>query len=209
MLDGKTACVQVAPARLSLPDGPFTVEPGCAATTGPAAAASSGARRTASSACWRRTAVLRFSVFLGDRYATAKSAAPVLRAGTWHHIAGVFDGREVRAYVDGVLVGSAPGSGARRPNDLPLFVGADPTGKGKPGSWFRGRIDDVRVSKVARYQGERFVPPTQLLLDADTVLALPCDVDFGPWTADASPLHRHPLRLGTAHCTLEDRPGAR
>lgn len=209
VLDGKTACVQVAPARLSLPDGPFTVEAWVRGDDWTGRRGLVARAQDSEFGLLAQGGVLTFSVFLGERYATAKSAAPVLRAGTWHHTAGVFDGREVRAYVDGVLVGSAPGSGARKPNDLPLFVGADPTGKGKPGSWFRGRIDDVRISKVARYQGERFVPPTQLLLDADTVLALPCDVDFGPWTADASPLHRHPLRLGTAHCTLEDRPGAR
>jgi hypothetical protein len=147
-------------------------------------------------------------VFLGDGYVTAKSGKPVLQRDRWHHVAGVFDGSEVRAYVDGQLVAKTAGKGIRKTNALPLFVGADPNGSGAPGSFFRGAIDDVRISSVARYT-TAFEPAAQHEADAATVLLLPCDTDFGPWTPDASGHARHPRRIGTAHCTVESRAEVR
>ncbi|MBL8755602.1 MAG: LamG domain-containing protein, partial [Planctomycetes bacterium] len=152
--------------------------------------------------------VLTFSVFLGDKYTSAKSDKAVLQPGRWQHVAGVFDGSEVRVYVDGLLVARKAGKGARKANELPLLVGADPDGNGAPTSFFAGLVDDVRLSKVARYQAE-FVPAGNHAADAETVLLLPCDLDFGPWTPDASGQGRHARRRGTAHCTLEQRPGVR
>ena len=145
---------------------------------------------------------------LGDRYATAKSKAPVLVAGQWQHIAGVFDGSTVRCFVDGKLVGETAGSGARKPNALPLFVGADTNEKGEPTAFCAGCLDDVRISQGARYAAA-FTPAARHERDADTLLLLPCDTDFGPWTPDGSGHGRHARRLGTAHCTLESRPAGR
>ncbi|MFT4513058.1 MAG: 3',5'-cyclic AMP phosphodiesterase CpdA [Planctomycetota bacterium] len=146
-----------------------------------------------------------FSVLLGDRYVSATSTGAVLRPGTWHHVAGVFDGKQVRIYVDGLVVAMQSGKGRRRTNKLPLYIGADTNKNGKPTSHFIGSIDDVRLSKVARYVGKSFDPPAKHVPDNDTVLLIPCDRDFGPWTIDRSKQHSHPRRIGNAYCTVADR----
>jgi len=68
--------------------------------------------------------------------------------GNWHHVAGVFDGAQLRVYIDGSLAGSksstfAPGTGTAN-----LRIGAkgdDLTIK------FNGLIDEARVTAAALY----------------------------------------------------------
>jgi hypothetical protein len=92
---------------------------------------------------------------------------------------------------------------------LPLFVGADPGANGAPGSFFAGCIDDVRLSKVARYAGESAAVPPRHARDDDSLLLLHLDADFGPWSADSSGQRTHAIRTGAAHCTVESRPSVR
>lgn len=208
VLDGDGDCLRVAPGAAAVPDGPLTLEAWLCGDDFAGRRALVAKTESSEFALFVNDGTVEFSVFLGAGYVSAKTGQPVLRQGTWHHVAGVFDGGEVRAYVDGTLVASAPGRGQRRTNDLPLFVGADPNGRGAPTSFFAGRVDDVRLSKVARYVGTSFAPPAAHVPDADTVLLLPCDADFGPWTVDRSPQRAHPRRLGDAHCTFGDRTQA-
>jgi hypothetical protein len=213
VLDGKAACLQVAAADLQLPDGPFTVE---AWVRGEYGVRTALVAKTDDSdfALFGSKGAAEFSVWLlgadgKGGYARARAPDGSLQPGRWHHVAGVFDGSEVRCYVDGVLAARGAAQGARQANQLPLFVGADPDGRGRPVSHFAGAIDEVRISRVARYAGERFVPAARHAPDADTVLLLHLDADFGPWSADASGRGAHATRCGTAHCTVESRPQAR
>lgn len=199
-LDGKAACLELPPAALQLPDGPFTAEAWLCADAFGERTALLAKTQSSEWALFVNDGGLDFSVHLDGRYRSAGSKPPVLTPGRWHHVAGVFDGEQVRAYVDGRLVGSAAASGKRKANQLPLYVGADPDGDGAPTSFFRGAVDEVRISKVARYRGERFEPARRCEADADTVLLLHLDQDHGPWAADASAARAHPLRRGTAHC---------
>jgi Concanavalin A-like lectin/glucanases superfamily len=49
---------------------------------------------------------MAFYVFDGSRYVVSATARPAdVWDGAWHHVAGTFDGRELRLYVDGRLVG--------------------------------------------------------------------------------------------------------
>ncbi len=209
VLDGNAACVELGHAALALPDGPFTVE--CWLRGDDFAGRRAIVAKTENSefGLYGSDGELSFLVFLGDRYTTAKSAAGVLQAGHWHHVAGVFDGEQVRCYLDGTLLAAARGSGARRTNTLPLFVGADPNGNGAPTSFFAGAIDDVRLSRGARYTGERIVLPSRHEPDRDTTWLLRCDQDFGPWAIDGSGRAAHGRRRGTAHCTVESREAGR
>jgi len=209
VLDGKTACVRADATTIELPDGPFTLEAWVRAedVTGRRGIVAKTENSEFSLSATDGTP--GFFVWLGDGYVRAEATATRLRPGEWHHLAGVFDGSHVRLYVDGALAAEAAGQGPRKTNGLPLFVGADPGGKGLPGSFFAGCIDEVRLAKTARYAGERFEPPARHTTAADTVLLLHLDTDFGPWTPDASGRGAHPTRVGTAYCTVESRPGGR
>jgi hypothetical protein len=73
-------------------------------------------------------------------------AGPVV-LNTWIHLAATYDGSTVRFYTNGVLAASA--SVTVRLNDsCPLRIGAGAT-EGAGNYWFPGRVDDVRVYRVA------------------------------------------------------------
>lgn len=204
VLDG-ASCLKVPHAAFALPQGPMTLECWARGDDLKGRRALVTKTETSDYGLFCSDGTVDFSVLLGDQYASATSSAPVLTAGKWHHVAGVYDGEEVRVYVDGAVVARAPGVGARRTNKHPLYVGADPDQKGQPTSHFHGAIDDVRLSNVARYVGDTFAPPERHQPDEETVLLIPCDRDFGPWSIDRSRSKAHPRRLGSAYCTLENR----
>ena len=105
---------------------------------------------------------LRFDLFQTHNTYTTVFGATVMSTGVWHHVAGVFNGSQMRVYVDGVLDGSvnttnAPGSGmsllrigkaAHPALTAPLFL---------PSYAFAGLIDEVRVSAAALYSSN-FTP---------------------------------------------------
>jgi subtilisin family serine protease len=79
-------------------------------------------------------------------------AVATVRDGNWHHIAGVWDGSQMRVYVDGQLKASksttfAPGTGTSH-----LLIGRSQDGSG----FFNGLIDEVRVTAAAVYSGSSF-----------------------------------------------------
>jgi hypothetical protein len=78
------------------------------------------------------------------------SNAP-LTAGTWTHVAGVYDGSHMTVYIDGIAAGTAPTTVTAIPsNNLQLRIGADSSG----GSLFTGAIDEVRIFGRALSLGE-------------------------------------------------------
>jgi hypothetical protein len=64
----------------------------------------------------------------------------------WHHAAGTYDGRKISLYVDGVLDVSEDVVGAIRTNDYDVYIGANSE---KPGRFWNGLIDDVRIYNYA------------------------------------------------------------
>ncbi len=208
VLDGEAACLALPNPQLELPQGPFTVEAWLHGDDFTGRRAVVAKTESSEFALFCSDGIANFSVFAGAAYAVAKTDGPVLKPGQWHHLAGVYDGTTVRCFVDGKLVAEQPAVGERKTNTLPLFVGADPNGSGTPGSFFAGKLDEVRISKVARYTSD-FVPALRHADDDDTQLLLHLDSDFGPWTPDASSQRSHPQRRGTAHCTVESRPAVR
>ncbi|MBL8863056.1 MAG: metallophosphoesterase [Planctomycetes bacterium] len=196
-LDGEDDALLVAPDDLDVPDGPFTIEGWLNARE---------FRRRQGFLCRTEGSEYglfvndgkpEFSVHLGGRYTTAQTREPRLVPGTWHHVAGVFDGAEVRVYVDGAQVARRQGSGRRTRNALPFVIGGDVGQGGLPNSFFPGEIDEVRVSRVARYAGERCVPTRRFEADADTLLLLHMDGKSGPWFPDASGRAAHATASGS------------
>jgi hypothetical protein len=92
----------------------------------------------------------------------------------WTHVALSYDGSRVRFFVDGRLTGEAEASGAVTPNTLPLVIGADVDAQGRAVSFWKGDLDEVRLSRVVRYTGD-FRPTRRLARDADTVVLLGFD----------------------------------
>jgi len=118
----------------------------------------------------------------------ANTFPATLSLNTWHHVAYVLDGTQERFYLDGTLVGSRGASGGD--------VG-DSDGLGFVGGVFRdgvvrggflGEIDSLRLSKVARYSGNSFVPTIgNLPTDANTLLLYNFEEPPGsPTIADSS-----------------------
>jgi len=89
----------------------------------------------------------------------------------WTHLALTHDGKKVRFYVDGSLQGSADMKDWMRPGNSGLWIGADVGNH----YGFRGAIDELRVSDVARYT-RAFTPPRFHRPDEHTVLLLRFDV---------------------------------
>lgn len=82
-----------------------------------------------------------------DTYTLAASSGDVL-ADTWHHVAAVYDGSEIRLYLDGVEVGSLPAAGTLSSDpSVAAVIGNQPPGAGDRA--FDGLIDDVRIYSVA------------------------------------------------------------
>jgi hypothetical protein len=66
---------------------------------------------------------------------------------TWIHLAGTYDGTNACFYTNGTLAVTA--TAALQLNDtFPLRIGAGAT-EGAGAMWFPGRVDDVRVYRVA------------------------------------------------------------
>jgi Concanavalin A-like lectin/glucanases superfamily/Calcineurin-like phosphoesterase len=195
--DGRNDRVEVASEDLALPDGPFTVEFKLRAD---AFAARQGVVNKTESAEWGfflNKGTPEFMVYLeGKGYVTATGTESLLKPGQWHQLAGVFDGQQVRLYVDGALCATADGSGKRRMNALPLLIGADVDGRGRGTAWFAGALDELRISTGALYAGVRYEPTARLNSDASTLLLLHGDDLPGPWVRDDSPRAQHPQHFG-------------
>ncbi len=203
-LDGRSDCLAIASDRFELADGPLTVELWLNGDEFQGRRAVLAKTESSEFALFCSDGQPDFSVHLNGKYVSARGDKGALQPGRWHHLAGVFDGKEVRLYLDGQLVSKSAGSGKRTRNGHPLYIGADPDRRGRPVSFFRGKVDDVRISRVARYTAD-FEPGRRHEADRDTVLLLPLDVDFGPWTADASFRKTHARRRGDARCVTSDR----
>jgi hypothetical protein len=70
------------------------------------------------------------------------NAEQPLPLGRWVHLAGTFDGKVMRLYVDGQLVGTMDRPGPARGSNLPLYLGSY-----APDHWahFDGLLDEVRL----------------------------------------------------------------
>ena len=77
-----------------------------------------------------------------------------MTTGQWYHVAAVRRGGVVSTFVDGQLKGVSEGITTNYTYAQPSWVGCE-TGDG---AWFNGKIDDLRITKAARYTGD-FTPP--------------------------------------------------
>jgi hypothetical protein len=89
----------------------------------------------------------------------------IMSLNAWHHIAGVYDGSQMRVYLDGVLDGTATATYAPGSNATGLRIGKS-SFLYYP-NYFTGRIDEVRVSNAAIYTAN-FTPGASLTATSNT-----------------------------------------
>lgn len=183
-MTGEQDAVRIESAELKVPDGAFTVEAWLNPSQSSGMRAAIAKTQLSEFAIFVDEGVPQFDVRLNDRYVSAE-ATTKLPVNVWSHVAGVFDGDEVRLYVDGKKVASKPGSGKRIRNELPLYIGADPDGGGAATRAFLGRIDEVRITDGAEYQGD-FSPERRLSVTPKTRLMMHLDRTLGPFVLDHS-----------------------
>ncbi|MEO0652010.1 MAG: LamG-like jellyroll fold domain-containing protein [Planctomycetota bacterium] len=195
---------RVAADRIPLADGPFTLEGWVRADAFASRQGLIAKTESSEYALFANEGQPEFSVHLDGRYVILRPEGVALETDRWHHLAGVFDGSELRLYVDGRRVGAIAGSGQRTTNDLPLIVGGDVDGRGGATSTLEGELDEVRLSSVARYSGERFTPERRSPSDESTLLLLHMDRAYGRYLRDASGRGAHarvegPTRIDPAN----------
>ncbi len=142
-----------------------------------------------------------FSIHIGGSYLNVAAPSPLLKADTWHEIAGVYDGQEARLYIDGKLVASASKKGAFKDNNFPLIIGADVSNTGQAMSHFNGQIDWVRLTPSALYSGPESGP---LNAGEGAIIDLQLNEHIGPWHPDSSPSKAHAMATGSV--TSEPAP---
>lgn len=92
-----------------------------------------------------------FSIFNGGTRIAIGSTN--MSTGTWHHIAGVYDGSEVRCYLNGVEDGSNSASGNMSSTSAPVRIGAGSGGSGTENP-FDGDIGHASIWDTALTEGE-------------------------------------------------------
>jgi hypothetical protein len=115
----------------------------------------------------------------------------LLSLDKWHHVAFVCNGSEQRIYLDGQRIQSGPALDPIGNGSASAFIGYAPR-DGSDFPSFVGFLDSIRVSKVARYSGLSFTPPTgDLRSDDDTLLLYNFNDSTNSTTVrDEGPLHR-------------------
>lgn len=79
-----------------------------------------------------------------------------ISANTWHHVAMVRNGTSGAVYIDGVSKGTITGLNTVSSSSRVLKIGVWDYSSGS--EWFNGYMDELRITKVARYTSG-FTPP--------------------------------------------------
>jgi beta-galactosidase len=83
----------------------------------------------------------QFAIYDGAWYSANSIAVPP--NGSWHHVAGTYDGTQVKFYLDGKVVASVLHTGVIATDTYPLTIGTN--SEYLTSRLFGGEMDDVRV----------------------------------------------------------------
>jgi tetratricopeptide (TPR) repeat protein len=124
----------------------------------------------------------------------------------WQHLAGVWDGAELRLYIDGQAVAVRPGvNDCSVLSSYPFFIGADPCdpyfGYVAEGL-FKGRIRAVRISRGVEY-AQPFAPLERLAATPTTAALFDFTIDTGRYALDRSGHGRHAIIVGARFVPAE------
>jgi YD repeat-containing protein len=90
---------------------------------------------------------VRLDLYQSHNQYTTVIGSTTVSTGVWHHVAGVFDGNQMRVYLDGTLNGSLSTTSGPASGTSPLNIGKSTYTT----YYFGGLIDDVRISAAALY----------------------------------------------------------
>jgi hypothetical protein len=137
-----------------------------------------------------------------DNYASA-SARTEVALGKWQHVAGVWDGKELRLYLDGELHDTR--GGVHYCSTIafsPLFLGADPSnlayGAEVAEGYLHGRLRDARISQAVEYT-DSFAPPERLEKTPGTIGLYDFTIDTGHYAIDRSGHGNHGIIMGAKY----------
>ncbi|MBC8875995.1 MAG: protein kinase [Planctomycetes bacterium] len=140
----------------------------------------------------------------GEQYCVAKSIQfPFFREPV--HLAMVFDNNTLRLFIDGKLASESPFPSESRPSPLFFMIGADPDQKKVTTFEFRGVIDEVRISHIARYS-EDFEPARRFEPDENTMALYHFDEGSGLEATDSSGNKRHGEIRGASWVDMKSLP---
>ncbi|MCI0334639.1 MAG: LamG domain-containing protein [Planctomycetes bacterium] len=106
------------------------------------------------------------------------------------HVAAVIEEDEIRLYKDGKPIASEPFEGPVGLSPFTMRIGCSPHRVTESHEMFCGRIDEVRISNAARYDGD-YEPQSQLAVDDETVALYHFDEGQGDELRDASGNRHH------------------
>lgn len=98
-------------------------------------------------------------------FSTPITGSHTLTAGAWHHIAAVRVGTTITLYADGVVDGTTTYSGSAGSATAPIYIG----GRGNSPGSSTVYIDEVRITRAARYTAPFTPPSAQFLGGVSTV----------------------------------------
>jgi hypothetical protein len=91
--------------------------------------------------------LIQFYVYSGGTWRNANSAVITSTMnGSWHHVAGTFDGAQLRLYQDGKMIASTLWAGTIATTTYSVSIGRNSEATGRQ---YSGAIDDVRIYRGA------------------------------------------------------------
>ncbi len=131
---------------------------------------------------------LEFFIYDGG-WQTCTTPLPGNWQGQWHHVAGVYDGTELRIYIDGVLKNTRSHTGAIQSNVYAVNIGRNSEITGRR---FNGVIDKARIYNSVLPIGElnqpNATPPASAVLwlefDADDITTDDTSKEFWAYGGD-------------------------
>ncbi|MBT4864747.1 MAG: SUMF1/EgtB/PvdO family nonheme iron enzyme [Planctomycetaceae bacterium] len=115
------------------------------------------------------------------------------------HVAMVWAGGLLNLYIDGRLAkqpGPTSGTPGQPDHRRLLRLGATLNSEGNPIRFFPGRLDEIRISRIARYKKAGFTPVKRFEPDDDTIALYHCDKLTGDFLQDATGNGHHGTIVG-------------
>jgi C1A family cysteine protease len=107
---------------------------------------------------------IQFYLYIGGSWRYLYGSTTTLTTGVWYHIAGVYDGTQMRVYLNGIVDGSMARTGLINTSTNPLYIGR------RLSNYLDGTVDEVRLYSRALAPGEFNLLPAPALAIVDTSL---------------------------------------